>query len=648
MKRIFNIILLFAAISLIFACHKDDKDEPTNEPEPTPVNPDPKPEPEPEPAEPDTEAPKLVTSTPAEGSVKVPLTGEIVLTFDEDVKFVNENPQCFVGYGMGLSTQLAPKVEGKTITFNYENLLEGVDYFFRIAAEELSDLSGNVNKEAVQLTFSTLDENAPKLLKAFPSDGIADIPLSGKATLIFSEDIKIASEDPQCFIGTTKMKPTVNGKRLTLEYSGLEAGKEYQLKIDPNTVADLSDNAISNAVNLKFTTADPQSGKIAVFAFVAGDNFYKDLTLQVGLAGSTDVLGEAVIDENGKAVFNANIGQAAVGKDVWFCVPKVAKFFHKFTADDVEAGALLLPDKDGGSTVTSDGLSNDWIVALYMGIDKDGVAGGAPLYWASGNLIAIKTNGAGSESKVVYRIATAEETDLEGTANNNKFVMLDDKLVANVADGYAALPAGSMWDMYAFGDPTGLRLYDYDHIDQYCIDLGQMNESKDVSSIAFDISGDPRFDAARAQLGGLWRIPTGGQKTANELAGFEDTAEEYASLEPNAGPDGKATISFGLKYAYTTDAKTVNYLKLPAAGFRHDVVMAQGVAMFCLYWSATGDPTGTPGYEAVEGGQGEIVDKTGQTVDVWHTAYGLGFMNRQKSWFIHPRTSSQCIRPVTE
>jgi hypothetical protein len=103
-----------------------------------------------------------------------------------------------------------------------------------------------------------------------------------------------------------------------------------------------------------------------------------------------------------------------------------------------------------------------------------------------------------------------------------------------------------------------------------------------------------------------------------------------------------------MAYAYSVDGVTTNTLKLPAAGFRHATEMAQGTSMFCLYWSGSADPTGTPGYEAVEGGGGEIVDKTGQTVDIWHTAYGYGFMARQKMWFIHPRTSSQCIRPVTE
>lgn len=373
----------------------------------------------------------------------------------------------------------------------------------------------------------------------------------------------------------------------------------------------------------------------------AGDNYYQGLTLQIGRAGSTEVLAEAVVDAEGKAAFDIDLNQLS-GEKVWFCVPKMAKFYHTISRAEATAQSVVLPDKDLGSTVDASGLKNDWIVALYMGVNKDGKAKGAPLYWATGNLLAVKTNGSGNSSQVAWHIATAAETEQEGLAES-AIVGMDERLVPNVPDAYAALPAGSIWDMFSFGDVTGLMLYDEANIDRFCIVTKQMLEDK--TNIVFDICGDVRFDAARAHLGGLWRLPTGGKVTDNEWAAFEDDAEEYANLQPDAKPYGQPAVSFGMQYDYTVSVNgkdlTVNSLQLPATGFRHATETAAGRAIFCLYWSGTADPTGTPGYEP-------DVDKTGQTVDVWNTAYNYGFLSRQKSWFVHPRTSSQSIRPVTE
>ena len=372
----------------------------------------------------------------------------------------------------------------------------------------------------------------------------------------------------------------------------------------------------------------------------SGDNYYPGLVLQIGRAGSTEVLAEAVINDEGKAAFAMDLSQFS-GENMWFCVPKMVKFFHTISHIEVDAQSVVLPDKDKGSTVDASGLKNDWIVALYIGVNKDGKANGTPLYWATGNLLVVKTNGAGNASEVAYHIATAAETEVESRADA-PLVMMDERLVPNVPDAYAALPAGSVWDMFCFGDPTGLMLYDMDHIDEYCITTGQMAEDK--TNIVFDICGDPRFDAARKNLGGLWRMPIGGKITENEFAAFEDDAEEYANLLPNAVPYGQPKEYYGMQFDYTVNVNgkdlTVNSIKLPANGYRHATQAAAGRAIFCLYWSGTADPTGTPGYEP-------NVDKTGQTVDVWNTAYNYGYL-RQNNWFVHPRTSSQSIRPVTE
>lgn len=380
--------------------------------------------------------------------------------------------------------------------------------------------------------------------------------------------------------------------------------------------------------------------RFTVQSTVEGDTqYYSGLTLQMGEAGSTDVLATAVVDAQGKAVFQTDISLLA-GKNVWFCVPRMVKFFHTLTAEEVAANSLTLPDKDKGSTVN--GYVNDWIVALYMGVNKGGEADTAPLYWATGNLIAVKTNGAGEPSEVAYHIATAAETEEEGCPGNS-LVGLDERLIANVPDGYVNMPAGSKWDMYAFGDRTGLMLYDQEKLPQFGVQSGQMD--KTGGNVCYDISGDPRFDATRAHLGGLWRLPTCGKTGLNEFAAFEDDCEEYADLLPDGQTYGTVAVNFGVKYDYTVniDGKdiTVNTLILPAAGYRHAISSYANVGKSSLYWSGTADPTGTPPYTP-----NGIMD--GMTMPDFYTAFNYGYLDKKKTWFPHPRTSSQALRPVTE
>ena len=129
------------------------------------------------------------------------------------------------------------------------------------------------------------------------------------------------------------------------------------------------------------------------FSVETGYDYYKGLTLQVGEAGSTVPLSQAVVDDSGCAEFNIDL-TPYVGKNLWFCVPKMVKFFHTVQATEASAQRLRLPNKDAGSTLDASGLGNDWIVALYMGINKDGSTD-IPIYWATGNLIAVKTSAAG-------------------------------------------------------------------------------------------------------------------------------------------------------------------------------------------------------------------------------------------------------------
>ncbi|MGI6219270.1 MAG: hypothetical protein ACOYJE_05345 [Bacteroidaceae bacterium] len=113
-----------------------------------------------------------------------------------------------------------------------------------------------------------------------------------------------------------------------------------------------------------------------------------------------------------------------------------------------------------------------------MGILSDS---GKPLYWASGNLI-------------VRRYARSY------IAHEPTFVP-DERLFSESA---------LEWDLFAWGDPTGRVQY-----------YSPEWEAMDVQNMPENISGDVRYDIARAQLGGNWRLPT-----ANEWRRLLDNCEQ--------------------------------------------------------------------------------------------------------------------------
>ena len=377
-------------------------------------------------------------------------------------------------------------------------------------------------------------------------------------------------------------------------------------------------------------------------------NDYRGLTLQFGTSDNATVLAESTIDKEGQATLNIDINKYA-GQTVWFCIPSIVKYFHPLTPAEVKAQTLTLPDKDKGSTLqTVEGSPqaggkynvNDWIVALYMGVNKNGISD-TPIYWATGNLIATKTNAANSNStEVSFHIATFEESRKEGDANTIDLVGSDTRLFSETNDGYTALNAGEQWDLYSYGDASGIMIYlQTKNLAQFV----KAAKQEQGASYIFNVSGNKECDIATAHLGTLWRTATGGKDAHNEFAGFEDNSEGYANLQPDGVAWFENEVKLGYKYDYVIKSNgkvlTTNTLYLPATGYRHGP-NAGGRGKAGFYWSATADPTCTPPYVPNGQYQGEVKEYT--------TAFNYGFLNGEILWFPHPRTSGQAIRPVCE
>ena len=292
---------------------------------------------------------------------------------------------------------------------------------------------------------------------------------------------------------------------------------------------------------------------------------YQGLTLQIGVTEGSDpvVLAEsAPIGADGIVHFGNNyLTGVAVGDKVWFCIPGVVKFFHTLTEEDMVAESIALPDKD------------------YMGINKDGLsisygsgspmashATDIPIYWASGNLMAVKVGNDGGNTIASFRIATYDETVEEAQSTGTVFIPNTGNGMdtSNSTDSYKNCAIGFRWDTFGWGDSTGLKANQYSE------------SGYNFPNNYTNICANPAYDICRAQLGGSWRLPSSNNDFSNnEWAPFCDSNSDIGTVEPNGQrweAEGctdvdNAQHTCGRSYAYTIPGTGItNTLIFPAAG----------------------------------------------------------------------------------
>lgn len=396
-------------------------------------------------------------------------------------------------------------------------------------------------------------------------------------------------------------------------------------------------------VLLGMTACSDNEGDEFTFVVSMGENgktFCNGLDIEFGSTDGNEAIAKTSVDKEGKACFNLN-PEDYINKEIWICIPKVVKFFHVLAPEECNSGILVLPDKDKGSTLlpspTIDGKCciNDWIVALYMGVAKDGKLD-VPIYWATGNIIATKTTQTNEATKALFHISTLDELILQTKVGN--YVGDDNRIIFRCDDSYLAFPLGTQWDRFHYGDTTGTSLYTAPDILEYIVAKKQTG--------VFDIAGNADYDIANAQFGGSWSIPTGGLDEKSEWAAFEDNNDEFMNLEPNATDWITDGTKIGYKYEYIVKVNgcviTANTLYLPFTGFRHGTKeIARGISGW--YWAGTADRQGLTPY--LPAGQTLPADFP-QNENT--NAYTFGMHDGLKEKIVHPRTSVEAIRPITE
>ena len=144
------------------------------------------------------------------------------------------------------------------------------ELYIRMKADKTSKVDGAASKNdgnTLAMFFITgtpklVDDGvAPVLVSTVPADGATGASASGKIVLTFDERVKMAdgakgmmAVNKEGMSGAWLVEPVVSGKTISFEYKGLEYDSPYTFSLAANSVADLTDNYLSEPIILTFTT----------------------------------------------------------------------------------------------------------------------------------------------------------------------------------------------------------------------------------------------------------------------------------------------------------------------------------------------------------------------------------------------------------
>ncbi len=96
----------------------------------------------------------------------------------------------------------------------------------------------------------------PQLLSSLPADNAEEISATGRIVLTFDSKVK-TTDGATATLGNKTLTPTVSGKTITFPYMGLDYNTAYTFTLPANSVSNLFDNGVKEAITIRFTTIAP-------------------------------------------------------------------------------------------------------------------------------------------------------------------------------------------------------------------------------------------------------------------------------------------------------------------------------------------------------------------------------------------------------
>lgn len=224
-------------------------------------------------AAPDTEAPSIVSLSPADNATDISLTSNLVLTFNENIvagsgtiaiRKVSDNS---LVQSAAINSSM---ISTNTLTFDPFDFDAETEYYVDLSVGSVQDAAGNPSAGLSgnpDWTFTTIapDVTAPTVSSFSPANNAIDVALDASLVITFDESVQLAAggagkvatirtieENFAEFIFLEDANiTTISGNTVTMNFDGLENGRTYYIKIESNVLADISGNVFDG-----FTTND--------------------------------------------------------------------------------------------------------------------------------------------------------------------------------------------------------------------------------------------------------------------------------------------------------------------------------------------------------------------------------------------------------
>ena len=137
------------------------------------------------------------------------------------------------------------------------------DVYIRWIADKTSTVDGTTsNNDGIGISevFITGDAKiiddgkAPQLVESVPANGAENVSANGSIILTFDEKVKLADDNATATLAGKQITPAVSGKTVVFEYKQLDYDTEYTFTLSANSISDLTDNKVAEAINITFKT----------------------------------------------------------------------------------------------------------------------------------------------------------------------------------------------------------------------------------------------------------------------------------------------------------------------------------------------------------------------------------------------------------
>ncbi|MEQ1836866.1 MAG: ice-binding family protein [Candidatus Nitrotoga sp.] len=290
---------------------------------------------------PDTTAPTVISTSPANLAIGVALNANIVVGFSEAMDAATITTTTFTLKQGTTVVAGAVSYTGKTATYNpTANLTAGLVYTATVTTGA-KDLAGNALAAIKTWTFTTTsDITPPTVSSTIPADAATGVALNANITATFSEamdPLTITTTTYTLKQGTTAITGVVTSPSTTTATfnpnANLTAGLVYTATVTTG-VKDLAGNALAATKTWSFTTG---TGTVAGVAPV-----------DLGTAGNYAILAKAGVSTVPTSVVTGNVGVSPVARgsltgwsliteptDTAFTSAQVSPPFKLYAADNV-------------------------------------------------------------------------------------------------------------------------------------------------------------------------------------------------------------------------------------------------------------------------------------------------------------------------